>query len=149
MKNSTVEIPFPQTDLHIRNGNLEIKKVFVETEDEAGNNDATELINFNDEKENEKQPEIMNTVAKTILIILICLVCLGTLFLGVVFIMGSGFIFAGDIDLTDEQRKIADINAGIGSVFGVILVLLSLFVMLLSAGISERLIKLFSAQTDE
>jgi len=91
----------------------------------------------------------MKKVVKIVLIILICLACLCSLFLGFVFVMGSGFIFAGDIDLTDEQRKTADIKAAIGSIFGLFVMFLSLFVMLLSEGISKRILKLFGAKIDE
>ncbi|HEY0659388.1 MAG TPA: hypothetical protein VGD05_12975 [Pyrinomonadaceae bacterium] len=83
-------------------------------------------------------------VAKITLIILICLASLVGLYLGFVFLVASGFIFAGDIDLTDEQRKTADIKASIGSIFGLILMLFSLFVMIFSKVISERILKLFS-----
>lgn len=87
--------------------------------------------------------------AKISLIILICLACLAGLYLGFVFLVGSGFIFAGDIDLTDEQRKSAETKAAIGSIFGFILMLFSLFVMIFSKVISERILKLFGGKTDE
>lgn len=88
-------------------------------------------------------------VAKISLIILICLACLVGLYLGFVFLFGSGFIFAGDIDLTDAQRKTADTKATTGSVFGLILMLISSFIMLLSSVISDRILKLFGGKIDE
>ena len=88
-------------------------------------------------------------VAKITLIILICLACLVGLYLGFVFLVASGFIFAGDIDLTDEQRKAAETKAAICSIFSLILMLFSLCAMIFSKVISERVLKLFSGKIDE
>ena len=88
-------------------------------------------------------------VAKIALIILICLGCLGGLYLGFVFFILSGFIFAGDIDLTAEQRNAAQIWVYGGKFFGLVLMFGSLIVMFLSEGISKLILKLFGANADE
>ena len=51
-----VEIPFPQRDLHIKNGRLEVKKDAVNFEDLEDGADGTELEDFSNEKldDNEK-----------------------------------------------------------------------------------------------
>ena len=81
--------------------------------------------------------------AKILLIVLICLISLGTLYIGFVFIMASGFMFAGDIDLTEEQRKSAEIKVIFGSIFGLILAMSSIFAMLTSGAISKRILQLY------
>ena len=90
----------------------------------------------------------MKTV-RIILIISICLASLCTLFLGFVFFVGSCFIFAGDIDLTDEQRSAAQGSVIIGSLFGVVLMLISLGLMIFSGVISKRILNLFGVYIDE
>ena len=90
----------------------------------------------------------MKTV-RIILIISICLASLCTLFLGFVFFVGLGFIFAGDIDLTDEQRSAAQGSVIIGSLFGVVLMLISLGLMIFSGVISKRILNLFGVYIDE
>ncbi len=84
-----------------------------------------------------------------VLAVFICLACLCALFAGFVFLFFSGFIFAGDIDLTDEQRNSANIIAGIASIFGLVVMLVSLFAMCLSGVLSRRILKLFGSQIDE
>ncbi len=91
----------------------------------------------------------MNKAAKVALVVLICLACLCTLYLGFVFTVGSGFIFAGDIDLQGEQLRTANTKAAIGSIFGVIVIFISLFVMVFSGKISNFILKLFSPKTDD
>ena len=90
----------------------------------------------------------MQTV-RIILAVLICLACLCALYIGFVFTVGSGFIFAGDIDLTDEQREKANTIATIASFFGFVVMLVSPFVMLLSGVISKRILEFFGAKIDE
>ncbi|MGI8883247.1 MAG: mechanosensitive ion channel family protein [Pyrinomonadaceae bacterium] len=48
-----IEIPFPQTDLHIRSGKLELKKDVIKVEDDA--DDGTELDEFDEEKFNKNE----------------------------------------------------------------------------------------------
>ncbi len=91
----------------------------------------------------------MSKFAKVALIVLICLACFCTLYLGFVFTVGSGFMFAGDIDLQGEQLKTANTKAAIGSIFGVIVIFTSLFVMVFSGKISSFILRLFSTKTDE
>ena len=86
---------------------------------------------------------------RILLIVLICLILLGTTFLGLVFVMGSGFIFAGDIDLTEEQRKSAEIKVIFGSLFGLVLMLGSPVVMLASGVISNKILNLFGVKFDK
>jgi hypothetical protein len=85
---------------------------------------------------------------KIVLIILICLGSLCTLYLGFVFFIGSGFIFAGDIDLSDEQRKSAEIWVAIGTIFGLFLMLISLMAVIFSSVISKFILKLFGSKND-
>jgi small-conductance mechanosensitive channel len=51
-----IEIPFPQTDLHIRSGKLELKKDTIKLDDTENLDDGTELEDFSNEefKKNEK-----------------------------------------------------------------------------------------------
>jgi len=85
--------------------------------------------------------------AKIALVVLICLAGLGGFYLGFVFLTASGFIFAGDIDLTDEQRKSAETKVVFGSIFGLLLMLLSMIAMFCSKFLSERILKLFSGKS--
>jgi len=48
-----IEIPFPQTDLHIRSGKLELKKDVIKVENDA--DDGTELDEFDEEKFNKNE----------------------------------------------------------------------------------------------
>lgn len=73
------------------------------------------------------------------LIITICLVSLGTLYLGFVFLVGSGFIFAGDIDLTEEQRNAAQKWIVLGRLFGLTLMSVSFFALISSGRIADWL----------
>jgi hypothetical protein len=82
-------------------------------------------------------------VLKIILIILICLASLVGLYLGFVFLVASGFIFAGDIDLTDEQRNAAQKWVILGSLFGLVLMIISTFTIVLSGKIANFTLKLF------
>lgn len=50
---NNIEIPFPQTDLHIRSGKLELKKDAVSLGDLGNDEDEIELDDFDDEKFNE------------------------------------------------------------------------------------------------
>lgn len=76
---------------------------------------------------------------KLTLIITICLVSLVALYLGFVFLVGSGFIFAGDIDLTEEQRNTAQKWIVLGRLFGLILMSVSFFALISSGRISDWL----------
>ena len=46
-----IEIPFPQTDLHIRSGRLEVKKDEIEVDDSANTDEGTELEDYIVKKE--------------------------------------------------------------------------------------------------
>ncbi|MGI9036122.1 MAG: hypothetical protein ACR2GD_08800 [Pyrinomonadaceae bacterium] len=41
-----IEIPFPQTDLHIKSGKLELKKEAIHLDNAESSDDGTELENF-------------------------------------------------------------------------------------------------------
>ena len=74
--------------------------------------------------------------------ILIYFASLCGIYLGFVFLMGSGFIFAGDIDLTDEQRNAEQVWVVLGSSFGLILIIASFSAIILKNIIVEFLLKL-------
>ena len=85
---------------------------------------------------------------KITLIIIICLVSLGTLYVGFVFLIGSGFIFAGDIDLTEDQRNAAQKWVVLGSFFGFILMAVSFFTLILSGKIANFILKLIGNKSE-
>lgn len=87
-------------------------------------------------------------VVKILPVILICFASVCGIFFGLVFFVGSGFIFAGDIDLTEEQANAAQIWASIGSLFGLILMLVSFLVLICSVAIAEFFLKLFGTDSD-
>lgn len=87
-------------------------------------------------------------VLKIALILLICLVSLGMIYVGFVFMIGSGFIFAGDIDLTDEQRNAAQKWVALGSLFGFILMASSFFTMIFSGKIANFILKLMGKNSE-
>jgi uncharacterized membrane protein YhiD involved in acid resistance len=86
--------------------------------------------------------------SKIFFVILICLASLFGVFFGLVFFLGSGFIFAGDIDLIEEQRNAAQIWVGIGSIFGLILMIASFLALIFSIRIAELFLKLFGTDSD-
>lgn len=85
---------------------------------------------------------------KIILIVAICIPSLIALYIGFVFLIGSGFIFAGDIDLTDDQRNAAQTWVILGSLFGLILMLSSFFALLSSGKIANFILKLTSKKSE-
>lgn len=85
---------------------------------------------------------------KITLIILICLASFVGICLGFVFLAASGFIFAGDIDLTDEQRNAAQKWVILGSLFGFVLMIISTFTMILSGKIANFTLKLFGKNSE-
>lgn len=83
---------------------------------------------------------------KTIRILLVCFICLialGLLYVGYVFAIASGFIFAGDIDLSGEALETAKKKATLGSFFGAVLMLTAIATIFLSGAISRFMIKIF------
>ena len=53
-----IEIPFPQTDLHIRSGKLELKEDTIKLEDSENSNEGTELDDFDDDEEVNKDEKL-------------------------------------------------------------------------------------------
>ena len=53
-----IEIPYPQTDLHIRSGKLELKKDAIKLEDSENSNEGTELEDFDDDEEVNKDEKL-------------------------------------------------------------------------------------------
>jgi NADH:ubiquinone oxidoreductase subunit 6 (subunit J) len=92
---------------------------------------------------------IMQIFARLLIVVLICLCCLGTLYVGFVFVLASGFIFAGDIDLTEQQRESAQTKVVLGALFGVFLMLGSMFMMVASGIISKKILKLFGVKSEK
>ena len=86
--------------------------------------------------------------SKILLVILICFVSLCGIYIGFVFLTSSGFIFAGDIDLTEEQRNAAQIKVVIGSLFGLVLMIASFFAIFLSGVIANFLLKLADSSSN-
>ncbi len=84
---------------------------------------------------------------KITLIIIICLASLGTLYVGFILIIGSGFIFAGDIDLTEEQRSAAQKWVVLSETFGFILMTVSFFTLILSGKIANFVLKLIGKKS--
>ncbi|MEP7038568.1 MAG: hypothetical protein ABI891_09495 [Acidobacteriota bacterium] len=80
--------------------------------------------------------------SKILLIILIYFASLCGIYLGFVFFIGSGFIFAGDIDFTEEQRNAEQIWVVLGSLFGLVLMIASFSAIVLSGVIVKFLLKL-------
>ncbi len=54
-RDNDIEIPFPQTDLHIRSGNLELKKDFAEFINDPNDTDEIEPDDFRNEKTNKDE----------------------------------------------------------------------------------------------
>lgn len=79
---------------------------------------------------------------KITLITSICLASLVMIYLGFVFLIGSGFIFAGDIDLTEEQRNAAETRVIFGSIFGFVLMIGSFITLILSGKIANYILRL-------
>ncbi|MGI8787259.1 MAG: mechanosensitive ion channel family protein [Pyrinomonadaceae bacterium] len=52
-----IEIPFPQTDLHIRSGRLELKKDAVKSDEAENSDDGTELYDFDNESKIDEDGE--------------------------------------------------------------------------------------------
>ena len=74
--------------------------------------------------------------------ILVYLASLCGIYMGFIFLMLSGFIFAGDIDLTEEQRNAENIWVILGQLFGLILIIASFSAVILSDAIVKFLLKL-------
>jgi hypothetical protein len=82
----------------------------------------------------------MNKITHRILTALICVLALGWIYVSVVLMIGSGFIF-GDIDFDEAQMRAAESKAYMLSIFGFLSLCMSVVLLLFSGRVARVILR--------